>query len=251
MSIKDWIFSKVSLLNNSQVDSVEKISCFFYHLWAVWLSRNRFMFDKQKVDPSKALETAKLFFNDFWAANTKPPLQEPNDIMHTVHPSRWKPPPDGFLKFNVDAALDIQNNLAAVAVVVRESSGAMPTGVARRFICDSVDRAEAEAVLEAMHLAVALEIRRPIFEGDNLTIINACNGQPPPWQASTAINSIRDLHKNFAAVSYHWTPRKQNSVADWVARSALKLSLPAIWSWLPPVELRALILQDLLVPRDL
>lgn len=142
---------------------------------------------------------------------------------------------DGILKLNVDAAVIPDLGFAASAVIVRDSSGAMLTGSTRRFPCDSVVRAEAEAMLDGVRFALALGIHDPMFEGDNLVVINACNGVSPPWQALSSINAIRSMVAEFSSFSFTWIPR------------ASKRTLPAIWSWIPPIFLRAAILKDMLV----
>lgn len=59
-----------------------------------------------------------------------------------------------WLKFNADAAVDLQKGRAVVAAVVRDSSGALLTGVKKNFCCNSVVHAEAVAMLEAIRLAI-------------------------------------------------------------------------------------------------
>lgn len=247
--MKDWVFSRIDVLKHAKGDFAEKISCFFYHLWTVWVCRNKFLFERKKVDPVMALESANFLFNEFWSINVGVTSVEPTEPSLSNTSCRWCPPPDGSLKFNVDAALDVNNCMAAVGVIVRDSSGAMLTGITRRFHCDSVDRAEAEAMLEAVRFATTLGVRKPLFEGDNLAVVNACNGQASPWQADVVVTIIRELINDFDSVEFNWVPRSCNAVADWVARAALKLTLTSIWSWIPPVDLRALILQDRLVFR--
>lgn len=156
-------------------------------------------------------------------------------------------PPEGRLKLNVDAAVKANSCRAAVAVVVRDSNGAMLTGTTCRFYCNSVMRAEAEAMLEAVNFAITLGIKDPIFEGDNLLVVKACNGISSYWQASPVLDTIFSLLPNFSSFTFTWVPRQGNMVADLVAGMALNLSLPLIWSWIPPVKIRAVVLNDLLV----
>lgn len=149
------------------------------------------------------------------------------------------------IKFNVDAAFDSVLSHAVVAVIVRDSGGALLTGTSCRFSCGNVDRAEAEALLEAVRFATSLDIKNPMFEGDNLQVIRACNGLSPIWKASTAVNEIKHLCGNFSNFSFNWVPRKANKVADLVAGLVLKRFLSLFWTWMPPENLRAAILSDI------
>lgn len=126
----------------------------------------------------------------------------------------------------------------------------MFTGSARRFPCDYIFRAEAEAMSDALRMAVAMDVINPIFEGDSLFIIKACKGEAPPWQASSVIASICSDLAALSGYNFNWIPRNINAVANLIAGHALKRTLPISWSWLPPIFLRSAILNDVLVLQN-
>lgn len=215
VSFKDWICLKIQVLKGLGKDGDERISCFFYHLWAIWLSRNSFMFDGRRIDPISSLHNANRMFSEFWTSTQTTDYQQLASIALSSTAKRWSPPPANVLKFNSDAAVDIESSRAAVAVVVRDSSGALLTGTTRNFFCCSVVHAEAVALLEASRLAVSLDVRQAIFEGED-----------PPWQILSVMDNMKPIIDNAPNFSFHWIPRSLNSVADWVARASLKCSLP-------------------------
>lgn len=81
------------------------------------------MFDGKKIDPVVSLEDARRSCNEFLEVNVSSP-----DIMPLQ-------PPENVMKLNVDAAVDLKHSYAAIAVIVRDHSGAMFTGITKRFHC--------------------------------------------------------------------------------------------------------------------
>lgn len=75
------------------------------------------------------MKNAFSFYLEFWnVSQVVAPAILPLNASLTRN-SKWSPPPEGRIKLNVDAAVDIGNCRVAVAVIVRDSSGAMLTGV--------------------------------------------------------------------------------------------------------------------------
>lgn len=247
LTMQDWIFSKIQSFKTTTSEYEDLISMFFFHLWAVWTCRNHFLFDRRSIIPEAVLNYARFSFQEFWEV-THLPTGDSNACPSAPPTTpRWSPPLDGYLKFNVDAAFNPSQNLAAAAVIVRDHNGAMVTGNARRFLCDNVFRAEAKAMLDAVRLTAALGVNNPIFEGDSLSIVNACSGSASPGQALSVVDSIKASLLSLNGYSFKWIPREANTVADLIAGHALKRSLPISWSWLLPVFLRSAILKDILV----
>ena len=103
----------------------------------------------------------------------------PSQISETPHlrPSaqhQWRPPEQGFVKVNFDAAMFNHSNSAGLGVIVRDwrgvSLGAMSTHTS---LASSVADMEALACLRVVQFAAERELQQVIIEGDSVIIIAA------------------------------------------------------------------------------
>ncbi|KAJ1429162.1 Reverse transcriptase-like [Sesbania bispinosa] len=69
------------------------------------------------------------------------------------HPIQWRPPKEDVLKLNIDASWSPANRFAVIGIIVRDSSGYLVSGLAKRIPAASPMAAEALALREAIHLA--------------------------------------------------------------------------------------------------
>lgn len=72
-----------------------KLTAFFLITWSLWGRRNKWLFEKNKVEPRRAIKqglSLQTFFNDYNAPLTKE--------LH--HVGCWRPPNQGTFKLNTD-----------------------------------------------------------------------------------------------------------------------------------------------------
>lgn len=69
--------------------------------WAIWHARNRFVFEELKLDPILVMTNAEAVKEAF--RRTKFPELLNLEIMQKKKPKVWIPPPQGWVKINVDA----------------------------------------------------------------------------------------------------------------------------------------------------
>lgn len=222
------------------------ISLFFYFLWSIWLERNNQIFEGRKVDPGRVISNAVEYANEFYSMNSNnenPNSRHPTSEQHT----RWQPPPDDYIKINVDAATNLNLKKGAISAVVRDQYGVLLTGTARFVACTVPMEAEALAVLNALYMAESLGVDRVVVETDNLEVQDACYSPCPPWRISSFVHKIKLILSAHPHFSVSWSRRSANKVADLVAKMALKNTLPLSWTWLVPVKIRAAILEDNIV----
>lgn len=158
------------------------ISHFFYTLWEICNGRNKWVFEGKSINPQNIILDAVAKANEFM---TSPKLFEKNQAtMSTANDPKeiCKPPDRDYLKFNVDAATDLQNLKASIAVVVRDSDGSLLTGIAKKFPCCSVVEAETIAVREALLVAESLGVRRATIEIDNKEVVESCSCTKSSWR---------------------------------------------------------------------
>ncbi|EEF45080.1 conserved hypothetical protein [Ricinus communis] len=106
------------------------------------------------------------------------------------------------VKFNTDVAFLSNEEMAGLAVIVRNSRGRMLDGVSRRVKAASPMVTEGLAFLEAVKPAKAFSRTHCIFETDCPNL--------------------------FSALCVH-VPREANWCANWVASTVVKESLPSCW----------------------
>ena len=137
-------------------------------------------------------------------------------------PPKWTPPPLGFIKLNTHAA--ISDSSSALAVIARDSNGAVIKAWARFAPKHSPFQAEALALLWAVQLARREHWNHVHFEGDSKVCFEAIisNGDSPAWSISHITSDIRDVALSFLSCNFFWVSRKCNSAAHVAAKFALK-----------------------------
>lgn len=79
-------------------------------------------------------------------------MENPNSIMQMA---KWSPPAEGYLKINVDAAVQREIEVASIGMVIRDHKGTFVEGRVRKLLNqDSVFAVEAMGVCEAVDWAV-------------------------------------------------------------------------------------------------
>ena len=182
----------------------------------IWCTRNAVIHLKGTIDLQASIsrvwtklnECAKVFFIP------QAPLAE-QPVVH------WSPPPLGYIKLNVDAAIS-QNN-SALTIIARDAHGFVLKAWSKILPKRSPLSVETEAILWALQLAKSEAWSKIIMESDSKNSIDAimdCTSCPP-WSISSLISDIGFLAKSFGSCLFFWISRIGNSAAHEVARYAL------------------------------
>lgn len=91
------------------------------YCWAVWYSRNKFIFEGQKLEPNLAATKAESIMAAY--QRVRKPVPAPPDTSRTGKKQKWTPPPENLFKVNVDAAISSKNQMAAYGAVIRNARG--------------------------------------------------------------------------------------------------------------------------------
>ncbi|XP_041026926.1 uncharacterized protein LOC121267121 [Juglans microcarpa x Juglans regia] len=137
----------------------------------------------------------------------------------------WKKPEYGWLKANFDAALDEQNCVVGLGIIIRNCE--------REFVAaySEPQKMKAKAVVaEAIALRRTIEIciemcfNRVVFEGDALIIINDVKDNVECWTWYGQV--VEDVKRSLEEM-LHWelqfVCREGNMIAHKLARYALNL----------------------------
>ncbi|GKU86545.1 hypothetical protein SLEP1_g1057 [Rubroshorea leprosula] len=192
--------------------------------------------------------------SSFWYAPRTLALKPERSIDNPSRPrpttqqsqSSWSKPPHGTLKINVDASFSPNTGFATLAMVGRDSNGAMCFGKTWNCMALSPLMAETAALFKAIHFVENRGIHQAIFESDNQVLISSLQQslRPLPWEAKTLIMHIRHLCVCHPGYSFVFVHRNGNRVADWIAHSSRTGQCPSYWAHRPPNILLKLLLDD-------
>ena len=177
----------------------------------------------------KAMSNVRIRFleaSKVYSPSIRPSLEPSIDVW-----SRPPPPPQGWIKINVDAALS--NSKSALAAVARNHLGiAISLWGKEHHLC-SPSQAEAKAILWAVQIAIQERWSTVIFKGDAKLCFDPLS-QPDltlSWSLNTIISNIRSLASCFESCGFRWVQRKCNVAAHETARFALNSSRPFCFSY--------------------
>lgn len=125
-------------------------------LWVIWNARNKMLFEGINEDPVRLVARAFSVADSIKRIRT-PELNFCAEKAITKH-QQWCPPGEGWVKINVDAAMDKENMLAGLGVVIRNSRGEVIAAAVKTEKNDgNVERAEASATLWGLQVALKAE----------------------------------------------------------------------------------------------
>ena len=156
-------------------------------------------------------------------ANPEPPLIQQFQ--------QWRPPDTNFFKANFDAAVFKLENLAGLAVVIRDWCGeafdALTTLVP---LAQIVVQLEALACRRAVQFAKEIGLSQVIFEGDSSIVIQAVQeGCSDVLPFGHVIKDIRVLALDLQFSSFSHVSRVCNVVADALAKKAKTCRGTQVW----------------------
>ncbi|GMN65177.1 hypothetical protein TIFTF001_034255 [Ficus carica] len=97
---------------------------------AIWSDRNRRIFEGRFDEPKEVVVRAETLLRDFLVCNG---LYEFGKPKHVVSNHKWKAPEHGYIKLNVDIAIDDVLVFISIGVVARDDRGVVLGLVSRRM----------------------------------------------------------------------------------------------------------------------
>lgn len=135
-------------------------------LWVIWTARNKWLFEGRKDDPISLMARAESIVEAF--RNSRKPLENFQARKEDDKANQWCPPPKGWLKVNVDAAVDGKKQVAGLGVVVRDwKSNCIATAIKTSRFFGSVSMAEAAAMDWGMQVAARVGGKSVLIESDS------------------------------------------------------------------------------------
>lgn len=142
----------------------------------------------------------------------------------------WCPPPENFIKINVDAAILLGKS--AAAAIARDHNGNIVAVSTAIYNQTFPQVAEAYGFLLAVELGHKLHLQSISVEGDCQTVVKVLNGEAghTPWRILGTIECITFLADQFSSISYNFVKRRANSAAHNLASYAVKHNVQNCWT---------------------
>ncbi|KAA3465335.1 reverse transcriptase [Gossypium australe] len=197
--------------------STEQSRLFCIALWVIWGDRNSQIHDKTNRSSKEMVSFVRSYIKELDG------VKEETQITSKVK-TKWQNPSGPIVKINFDEAFDERTKQLASGIVARDSSGHvlisstdLHQGVASAFA------AEAIAYRKATQIAIEMQKKEVIIEGDSLTIIKKCNkGGLDRSLIGPYINDIHRLKSRVTGLRFEFVPRFANTLAHILAIEALK-----------------------------
>ncbi|GMN73854.1 hypothetical protein TIFTF001_053750 [Ficus carica] len=120
-------------------------------VWSIWLDKNRLVFENKAEGAKEVVARAGRILGDYLVCNGLDEMKCNRAKPNTV---KWCPPTRGYVKINVDAAVNNDMEFIGIGVVARNEDGTVLAAAARRmFGRFSPHLGECMAVREGVWLA--------------------------------------------------------------------------------------------------
>ncbi|XP_020878678.1 uncharacterized protein LOC9300169 isoform X2 [Arabidopsis lyrata subsp. lyrata] len=189
----------------------------WWSLWHIWKSRNNFIFNQIRENPSKSALQAKTDIRE-WIETTglnATPLHGRDTIIDT----NWTRPPTHVIKCNYDAGFNSVSGHVTGGWIIRDSNGFSKCwGAATLHQARSPLEAEGHALLFALQQTWLRGFTAVMFEGDCEVLINIINGVSNDIAIDGLHRDILFWKAKFRDVSFVHTNRLCNKVAHSLAK---------------------------------
>ena len=185
----------------------------------IWHLRNQVSFQEGQVDIPNSIKQINFKFLEF---STLLESKKPSSAAPVVF--RWEPPPPGWIKLNVDAA--VAKSSFALTIVARDDKGIVSKAWSKTHHPCPPIVAEANAILWVAQLAIQERWSHIIIEGDAKRCFDPLSFEDVILDQSIAnlVCSILNLKVGFVQCCFRWVKRESNSAAHVTAKFSLSSS---------------------------
>lgn len=199
-------------------------------MYALWTERNNRWHGKAQTPVKVAVQWAVDLAHDLWRL-----AQEHKPVKVPKVQQKWRPPPVGWTKCNVDAAFNSDKGQGSTAAVLRMADGKFVAGCAKLYP-DALDvlSMEAQACRDGMIFTRAMGALRLQIETDCEVLaklwLNRCFQRS---HVAPILEEMRDLSSNFTEFVLMFAPRTCNRIAHLLAKQVLGESRVDEWHEAP------------------
>ncbi|XP_031091124.1 uncharacterized protein LOC115996122 [Ipomoea triloba] len=237
-NVSNWFFNYINVLKG---DLVAK---FVVICWAIWNSRNAYVWKGLAVDVDHMLRSSLAFLEKWRHANH---IDHPRYTGINTVETHWCRPERGRLKLNTDVALHHENNLMGLGWVLRDDDGRF---LASKNVCMpgrfTVTEAEAFSLREALSWLKDSGMGSVDVEMDSQIVYNALHKPSFISAFGMLVDDVKELASMIYDVNFRFVKRSANCAAHTVAREAFSVSGYREWLDTPPLFLVSCLASDLM-----
>ncbi|CAI9755784.1 unnamed protein product [Fraxinus pennsylvanica] len=236
-NFKEWLIGTLEH-HNQEHELIVMIA------WAIWTNRNEAAWKGKSYTVLMVVANAKNFLQQWHEANQ--PLSPLTATSNSPGEDKWKPPPVGYFKLNVDAAIFENQGKAGLGLVIRDELGSFVAAriVPVQGIVDPLI-AEALGVREALSWIKSSSFEVRTVELDALMVYTALQNKGVDNSYFGAIiEECRLLARDLPNLNFHWVRRLANQVAHTLAKAAYSFHDRVGWSYFPPLFISNVLLAD-------
>jgi len=222
---RGWLHEAMKFLSHDELVRV------IVTLWAIWYAKRKIIHENIHQSPLSTYYFVERFLADLGTSKSTGNARQPTQAKQT----RWIPPPPGFVKINVDAALAKNSTKVTMAAVPRDEAGNFvgASVLVMEGISDS-EMAEAMACREGMALASDLVLQKLRLATDCLNVVRNLQGSAIGAYGHV-VREIKARAADFNEVSFVHEGREANGDAHRLAKGSLYESLGRhVWFLAPP-----------------
>ncbi|KAH9679641.1 putative reverse transcriptase/RNA-dependent DNA polymerase [Citrus sinensis] len=208
--------------------------------WTIWYSRNLFIFENKREDSQLSIARAEANLDSF--RRLKKPSSKILEKQQRNRKQVWNPPPSGWFKINVDAAVNVKDQIAGLGVIIRNSNGeVVAAAIQRSFFQLSSTHMEAEAVILGIKSAQRAGFSPMIIETDSQEVVDlTLSKKVSITETSWIIADIQESIQSSNQFSIQYTPRECNVTAHDLAKKALEFENSVFWEGSFPPQIVSL-----------
>lgn len=212
-------------------------------MWAIWTNRNKYTHKEVQYQPRKSMELIKELIHSLDMPQTPTPK--------VVVRHRWQAPVVGWVKANIDGAVDRSNACSGVGIVMRDHNGLFQRAKCIRYpVPYDPYTIELTACRDAMVLAREHNVQQLILETDCQMVSLAWKQNDDRSVGSTIIREMFTYLPNFQGFELWWTGREANVAAHKCARVALSIDNMSISFSIIPDFLIDVVQSDMIIPNE-
>ncbi|KAL4335266.1 hypothetical protein GQ457_07G037440 [Hibiscus cannabinus] len=229
-----WLNSIVTHFGTGKLEEI------FMIIWALWLYRNKFIFENENQRPEMVITFVKSYLMDLSIISNR------WNLSNQVPTVQWSPPIPPFVKLNFDASFRQGERLASLGWVLRDDEGfILAAECALAHHISSSFAAEALAAKKGVKAAIDLGFRKVIVEGDSLTVITKLKSTDRDFSEIGAITEdTRCFLRNLECSRLSFIRRRGNRVAHELARERFSITADQSWIEEAPARIEAIAAED-------
>ena len=197
--------------------------------WVIWHAQNKFVSEGVKLDQGLQMAKAEAVNEVF--KRTKFPEMLNLGKMQKEKPKSWTPPPDGWLKINVNATTDTKRQCSGLgAIIIDSTRKCLAVAIKTSRFGRDVTYVEVEAAEQGIKIAQEAGLQSVILETDSHEVPELINNREGSLtEIYLVLAEIQDLKKNFKAFKAQYVPRSFNECAQSLTKMAIEKFESIVW----------------------